>query len=91
MKSVEVMEIRAMLKEILATTDATPEDVSAVLTIGTPAMGLERLSGPAELSTVLKAVEHASPASSGKMRITEDTWRRLESEYSRRVVQPLFA
>ena len=91
MKNVEVMEVRAMLKEILATTGGTPEDVSAVMTIGTPAMGLQHLSGPAELDPVLKAVEHASPASEGMISIAEDTWRQLESAYSRRVVQPLFS
>jgi hypothetical protein len=91
MKNVEVMQVRAMLKEILATTGGTPEEVSAVMTIGTPAMGLQRLAGPEELSPVLRAVEHASPASSGTIRINEATWRQLESTYSRRVVQPLFA
>ncbi|HEX7963210.1 MAG TPA: hypothetical protein VF466_01325 [Candidatus Saccharimonadales bacterium] len=91
MRNVEVMEVRAMLKEILATTGGTPEDVSAVMTIGTPAMGLQRLSGPKELAPVLKAVEHASPASEGTIRIEEGTWRQLESAYSRSVVEPLFA
>jgi hypothetical protein len=91
MKSVKVMEVRAMLKEIMATTDASPEDVSAVMTIGTPAMGLQRLSGPAELGAVFQAVEHASPASEGTMRLNDNAWRQLESTYSRRVVAPLFA
>jgi hypothetical protein len=91
MKNVEVMEVRAMLKEILATTGGSPEDVSAVMTIGTPAMGLQRLTGPEELNPVLRAVEHASPASEGTIRIKEDTWQQLESAYSRRVVQPLFS
>jgi hypothetical protein len=91
MKSVEVMEVRAMLKEILATTKAKPEDVDAVMTIGTPAMGLHRLTGPAELGTVLQAVEHASPASGGVMNIADAAWRQLQSTYSQRVVQQLFA
>jgi|GEM_PF-2943147 len=91
MKDVEVMEVRAMLKEILAVSDASPEDVGAVMTIGTPGMGLQRLSGPEELGAVLEAVEHASPAARGVMRINETVWQQLESVYSRRVVQPFFA
>jgi hypothetical protein len=91
MKSVKVMEVRAMLKEIMATTNASAEDVSAVLTIGTPAMGLQHLSGPIELSAVLAAVEHASPAAEGTLRLDDTAWQQLESSYSRRVMQPLFA
>ena len=91
MKSVQVMEVRAMLKEILAATDATPEDVNAVMTIGTPAMGLQRLNGPTELSTILAAVEHASPATEGTLRLDDAAWRQLQITYSRRVVEPLFA
>lgn len=91
MRDVEVMEVRAMLKEILAVSNASSEDVGAVMTIGTPGMGLQHLHGPKELGAVLKAVEHASPADEGIMRINESTWNQLESVYSRRVVQPLFA
>lgn len=91
MRSVEVMQVRAMLKEILATTGADTEDVSAVMTIGTPAMGLQRLHGPLELGSVLSAVEKAAPAAEGVMRLNDNAWRQLESTYSRRVVQPLFA
>jgi len=91
MKSVKVMEVRAMLKEIMSTTDASPDAVSAVMTIGTPAMGLEHLSGPSELSAVLAAVEHASPAEAGTIRLDETAYSQLQTAYARRVVQPLFA
>ncbi|HSW99785.1 MAG TPA: hypothetical protein VLH38_01990 [Patescibacteria group bacterium] len=91
MRDVEVMQVRAMLKEILAVSDASPEDVGAVMTIGTPGMGLQHLSGPKELGAIFEAVEHASPADEGTMSITEAAWLQLESVYSSRVVQPLFA
>ena len=91
MKSVQVMEVRAMLKEIMASTEASLEDISAVLTIGTPAMGLQHLSGPVELSAVLAAVEHASPAAEGTLRLDDTAWHQLESSYSRQVVARLFA
>ncbi|HSW98954.1 MAG TPA: hypothetical protein VLF71_03895 [Candidatus Saccharimonadales bacterium] len=91
MKRVQVNEVRAMLKEIMASTNASPDDVSAVLTIGTPAMGLLHLSGPSELSAILAAVEHASPAEDGTLRLDDTAWHQLENSYSRRVVTPLFA
>jgi len=80
-----------MLKEILVTTGANTEDVSAVMTIGTPAMGLQHLNGPEEIGSILSAVEKASPADAGIISLDDTAWRQLESAYSRRVVQPLFA
>ena len=91
MKNVDVMQVRAMLREILATDGGTSEDVSAVMTIGTPAMGSLHLTGPSELRSVLEAVEQASPASEGAMRIEEQDWQRLELVYAERVLGPLFA
>jgi hypothetical protein len=91
MRNVDVMQVRAMLKEILMTDGGNRGDISAIMTIGTPAMGSLHLSGPLELREILLAVEQASPASEGAMRLNDDSWNKLESIYSLRVVEPLFA
>ena len=91
MRNVDVMQVRAMLKEILMADGGNSTDINAVMTIGTSAMGSQSLSGPMELTAVLEAVEQAAPAGEGAMRFNENIWEELESIYTSRVVSPLFA
>jgi hypothetical protein len=91
MRNVDVMQVRAMLKEILMIDGGSADDITAVMTIGTPAMGTRLLNGPSELTAILEAVEAAAPDKEGAMRFNDANWEELQTIYAKRVVTPLFA
>ena len=91
MKKVELAQIRAMSREIVATSGNNGTDVGIVM-----ALGSAEKSNPTtsinELNRMLAAVEQALPGMKrGLVGVTDDEWQEFETLYYNRVVQPLFA
>ena len=92
MKKIELSEVKAMLREILAAKSASRESLSAVLWLGECRMEGKELHDLDELTKPFWAVVRASQniMEDGIISIDESAWRELEGAYYNRVAKPLF-
>lgn len=91
MKDVELAQVRAMLREIVATSGNNGNDVEAVMSLGGSVTPEQRATS-VELNDMLQVVKEAMPSLHGGMlRLNEKEWRHIEDVYYQRVMQPLFA
>ncbi len=88
MKRVELAEVRAMLREVVATYGNDSKDVAAVMALNRKPT---KTSVP-EVNDVIDNVERAWPSRQrGTIALDETEWIELEDLYYRRVMQPVFA
>lgn len=92
MKSIELVQVKAMLREIVATSGNNGGDVKAVMALGEPADNVQpEIMNLGEFNDVLRTVQKAIPSMrAGIVMLNEAEWKRLEQLYHYRVIKPLF-
>ncbi len=93
MKQVELSLIRAMLRDVIATSGNKGSDVRVVMSIGDPTIG-SRLSitSNQEVNGLLDLLQQAMPSlHTGILSFSDADWQQFEDLYAQRVMQPVFA
>lgn len=92
MKQVEFTQLRAMLREVVATAGNDANDVKTIMAISNPRNGSIAHTSIAEVNSLLDVLGTARPSQDDRsVLLSENDLRRFEDLYYQRVTRLVFA